>query len=188
MGVSLDARAAANEVDGVNMDALGIFYCCLAVVWTIILASGMVFLYRRRDMPILKIRGLSLSFGAVILLHMYWLAVQFGYLYGRWMAASIEYWIMGIWLPFGIALFHASNSRFLYVAKMQKRFIHEQGESRRLSRRNKKKTLLEKYQLLDYTTKMLTVVCIGMGFQVSNSSSSYAASPARLFSQRRMLT
>jgi len=71
MGVSLDARAAANEVDGVNMDALGIFYCCLAVVWTIILASGMVFLYRRRDMPILKIRGLSLSFGAVILLHMY---------------------------------------------------------------------------------------------------------------------
>jgi hypothetical protein len=82
------------------------------------------------------------------------------------MAASIEYWIMGIWLPFGIALFHASNSRFLYVAKMQKRFIHEQGESRRLSRRNKKKTLLEKYQLLDYTTKMLTVVCIGMGFQL----------------------
>jgi hypothetical protein len=171
MGLDIAARATGN--DGLHMDALGIFYCVLSVVWTAILVSGMVFLYRRRDMPILRIRGLPLSFGAVTLLHMYWIAVQLGYLYGRWMAASIEYWIMGIWLPFGIALFHASNSRFLYVAEMQKRFVSAEGveSSRRKARSKKRKTLVEKYKLLDYTTKMLAVVCTGMFLQVSSHPS-----------------
>jgi hypothetical protein len=29
---------------------------------------------------------------------------------------------MGTWFPLGIALFHASNLRFLHVAKLQKQF------------------------------------------------------------------
>lgn len=174
MGVNIAIRATSNE--GLSMDALGIFYCCLSVIWTGILIAGMVFLYRRRDMPILRIRGLPLSFGAVTLLHMYWIAVQLGYLYGRWMAASIEYWIMGIWLPFGIALFHASNSRFLYVAEMQKRFVSLEGvNGRRNARSQKNKSLLEKYKLLDYTTKMLALVCTGMALQVSSINTHLAS-------------
>lgn len=168
MGVDLAARAAATE--GFSLDGLGIFYCCFSVIWTAIVIGGMVFLYKKRDMPILRIRGLPLSFGAVILLHMYWIAVQLGYLYARYMAASIEYWIMGIWLPFGIALFHASNSRFLYVAEMQKRFVNADGaDAHRVTRTQKRKmSLLEKYKTLDYTTRMLAVVCVGMGLQVGN--------------------
>lgn len=166
MGVNIAIRATSN--DGFSMDALGIFYCCLSVVWTAILISGMAFLYRRRDMPILRIRGLPLSFGAVTLLHMYWIAIQLGYLYGRWMSAAVEFWIMSIWLPFGIALFHASNSRFLYVAEMQRRFVSlESMGSRRKARTKKHKTLVEKYKLMDYTTKMLAVVLTGMALQVS---------------------
>lgn len=162
MGAGLEVRAA----DGPVVDSLGVFYICFAIVWTLILIGGMVFLYRKRDMPILRIRGLPLSFGAVILLHLYWLAVQAGYIYGAYMAPGIEFWIMGIWLPFGIALFHASNSRFLYVAEMQKRFIRTGQTDLHRRPGSKKKTLVEKYRLLDYTTKMLTLVCAGMAFQV----------------------
>ncbi|VUC21972.1 unnamed protein product [Clonostachys rosea] len=147
-----------------KLDGLGTFYCCFAAIWTAILIGGMVFLYRKRDMPILRIRGLALSFGSVILLHIYWLAVQFGYLYGKWMTAGVEFWIMGIWLPFGIALFHASNSRFLYVAEMQKRFIRSDTMEKRVPQAGKK-TLRQRYKALDYTTRMLAVVGTGMAIQ-----------------------
>lgn len=164
MGVELVAR-----VEGfgpVDIDGVSIFYICLAVLWTAALAGGMTFLYRKREMPIVKIRGLPLAFGAVILLHLYWLAVQFGYIYGARMAAAIEFWIMGIWLPFGIALFHASNSRFLHVAKMQKRFVGlEPLEHHRVSS-HKKKSLIQRYRGAGYMTRMLVLICAGMAFQV----------------------
>merc|ERR1712000_15388 len=163
MGSELGARAEAPT--HAVVDNLGTFYICFAVAWTSILVGCMVFLYRKRDMPIVRIRGLPLSFGAVILLHLYWLAVQTGYIYGPFMSGGVEFWIMGIWLPFGIALFHASNSRFLYVAEMQKRFIrHDTVDMNR--RPGGKKTLLQRYRALDYTSKMLTLVCAGMGFQL----------------------
>lgn len=164
MTSGLEVRAEAPT--HAELDSLGTFYVCLSVAWTAVLVGCMIFLYRKRDMPIVRIRGLPLSFGAVILLHLYWLAVQTGYIYGPFMSAGIEFWIMGIWLPFGIALFHASNSRFLYVAEMQKRFIRT--DTIDMNRRpGQKKTLLDKYRALDYTSKMLTLVCTGMGFQVS---------------------
>jgi hypothetical protein len=163
MGAKSVIRASAPQ--DFKLDGLATFYCCFAAIWTAILVGGMVFLYRKRDMPILRIRGLALSFGSVILLHIYWLAVQFGYLYGKWMAAGVEFWIMGIWLPFGIALFHASNSRFLYVAEMQKRFIRSDTMEKRVPQTGKK-TLLQRYKALDYTTRMLAVVGTGMAIQV----------------------
>lgn len=168
MGAGLEVRA--DDASGPMVDGVGIFYCCLAVIWTLILVGGMTFLYKKRDMPILRIRGLPLSFGAVILLHLYWTAIQLGYIYGSLMSASIEFWIMGIWLPFGIALFHASNSRFLYVAEMQKRFISTDQIDPHRRPGAKKKTLMDKYRALDYTTKMLTLVCAGMAFQVRSDS------------------
>ncbi|TPX12655.1 uncharacterized protein E0L32_000832 [Thyridium curvatum] len=110
---SAAAAAAAEAPPSANLDALGIFWIVYALTWTCFLAAGMVFLLRRRDMPMLRIRGLPLSFAAVALLHCYWGAGQTAYVYGSLMSSKIEYWVMGIWLPFGIALFHASNSRFL---------------------------------------------------------------------------
>jgi len=149
----------------VSVDGLGTFFICFSVFWTLVLIGGMLFLHLNRRMPMLRIRGLSLSFGAVVLLHMYWIAVQLGYIYGPLMAPGVEFWIMGIWLPFGIALFHASNSRFLYVAEMQKRFIGDDMTSNRRPS-SKKKSLIQKWRSLDYTTKMLALVCSGMGFQL----------------------
>jgi hypothetical protein len=164
MTSTLESRGASQ---GVELDTLSVFYIAFACIWTVILLGGMSFLYAKRDMPILRIRGLPLSFGAVILLHLYWLAVQLGYIYGRFMAPSVEFWIMGIWLPFGIALFHASNSRFLYVAEMQKRFIGTNAIEPRRSPGSKNQSLWKRYQSLDYSTRMLILVCAGMGFQVS---------------------
>lgn len=150
-----------------RLDGLGVFWIVFALSWTLVVAGGMTYLYRRRDMPMLRIRGLPLSFSAIVLLHLYWGAVQTGYCYGPIWPSWVEFWIMNIWLPFGIALFHASNSRFLHVANSQKkRFAEEQDMKPLKIDRPKPTTLLGRFRALDYTRKVLFLVGTGMAFQV----------------------
>ncbi|TWU72072.1 hypothetical protein ED733_003566 [Metarhizium rileyi] len=110
-------------------DKVGRFYIGFCSTWTVLLLSGMVFCaVNRRNNAMLRIRGLPLSFGAMILLHSYWILAQVTYPIGRSIpvvvAYDIQYFFMGIYFPLGIALFHASNLRFLHVAKLQRQFTH----------------------------------------------------------------
>ncbi|KAH8649593.1 hypothetical protein BGZ61DRAFT_524700 [Ilyonectria robusta] len=148
-----------------NLDGLGIFWITFALSWTFIVAGGMIFLWRRRDMPMLRIRGLPLSFLAITLLHLYWGAVQTGYVWFPLAAPEIEFWIMSVYLPCGIALFHASNSRFLYVAKTQKELFASDTASI-ISTPAKTKSFLRRFQSLNYTQKILIFVGAGMAFQL----------------------
>ncbi|KAH7160525.1 hypothetical protein B0J13DRAFT_128613 [Dactylonectria estremocensis] len=147
-----------------NLDGLGIFWIVFALSWTLIVASGMRFLWRRRDMPILRVRGLPLSLLAITLLHLYWGAVQTGYVYFPLATPEVEFWIMSIYLPCGIALFHASNSRFLHVAKAQKELFASDTASIK-SKSVKTKSLIGRFRSLDYSRKILILVGTGMGFQ-----------------------
>jgi hypothetical protein len=160
--------ALGGTVPTAQVDGIAIFYICFSILWTLILGAGMAFLYVRRDMPILRIRGLPLSFGAVILLHMYWLAVQIGYVYGPIFPPAAEYWIMSIWFPFGVALFHASNSRFLYVARAQKRYvaINKHASDCASLRRPDRRGIMGWFKALDHTNRMLALVSGGMIFQL----------------------
>lgn len=159
LGLTDDTERAA------KLDGVGIFWIVLAVSWTLILASGMAYLAVNRHIPILRIRGLALSFCAISLLHMYWISVQLGYVDGPVTPGDAEYWIMGTWLPCGIAMFHASNSRFLHVARGQKRFA---SQDRNTTTRPEphRKGLVARFRRMDYTTKMLVVIGLGMLFQV----------------------
>jgi hypothetical protein len=112
----------------INLDAVGIFWTTLAIFWTLAILAGASFLLHNRQSAPLRIRGIPLSVGAVALLHGYWISVQLGYVVHDAMPGDAEYWIMGTWLPLGIALFHASNSRFLHVAKAQRRFVRDREE------------------------------------------------------------
>ncbi|KAF7540541.1 hypothetical protein G7Z17_g12161 [Cylindrodendrum hubeiense] len=151
-----------------RLDGLGVFWITFSIAWTLVLAGGMTFLYRHRDMPMLRIRGLPLSFSAVILLHLYWGAVQTGYCYQPIAPPVVEFWIMNIWLPFGIALFHASNSRFLHVASSQKKRFAEDKDMTPPPKMNRAKstTLLGRFRSLDYTRKILLLVGAGMSLQL----------------------
>jgi hypothetical protein len=148
-----------------NLDGLGIFWIVWTFIWTFIVVSGMAFLWRHRDMPMLRIRDLPLTFVAIIMLHIYWGAVQTGYVYFPLFTPGGEYWIMSIYFPIGIALFHASNSRFLHVAKHQKELFasDENTYSRPRARRD---SWLGKFQALGYTKKILVTIGLGMIVQV----------------------
>lgn len=162
VSAGLQPREAAGAA-GINFDGLGVFWTVYAIVWTLILVATMAYLWSKRRMPLLRVRGLPLSFAAILQLHCYWLAVQLGYVYGALMATVIEYWIMAIWLPFGIALFHASNSRFLYVANAQKRFIRKDSmDEKTMYKLPERKTLMQKWTALDWSKKVLVLVTTGM--------------------------
>ena len=135
----------------------------------------MAFLISKRNIPMLRIRGLGLSLAAITLLHLYWISCQLGYVVGSLAPGDAEYWIMGTYFPFGIALFQAANARFLYVAKAQSKY----AEPDRRGPQPRKAGIVNKYKRLDYTSKMLIAVGLGMVFQVgflsTHKLSSYVA-------------
>ncbi|ODA81119.1 hypothetical protein RJ55_04082 [Drechmeria coniospora] len=150
-----------------RLDGVGIFWLVFASAWTIVLLAGMAYLWLRRNNPILRIRGLALSFASVGLLHCYWFAVTTGYVYGPLMLEVVEFWIMGIWLPFGIALFHASNSRFLHVADAQKKYVDKTTDLGWATQQPRiRKTMVARWRMLDYDIKMALLVGLGMAFQL----------------------
>ncbi len=155
-----------------RLNGLGIFYIVLSVVWTGTLLGAMAYLWTKRKTQILRIRGLPISFAGILLMHFYWICVTTGYVYGPLMPEEAEYWIMGIWLPFGIALFHASNTRFLYVAHAQKKYAKRTAEPYRIfTRRPGRISLRESVKVwwlqLDYSKKTLATVAVGMSLHVS---------------------
>lgn len=145
-----------------NLDAAGIFWVSWCGTWTLLVGAGMGFLWYRRDTPLLRIRGLNLSFAAIAFLHTYWMAVQMAYISDPF-PAQAEYWIMGIYLPFGIALFHASNARFLYIARQQRRRFVRKSYQHSDSTTT---TLFGRFRRLSHTRKMLVVIGMGMALQV----------------------
>ncbi|KAF4820060.1 hypothetical protein CGCSCA5_v004136 [Colletotrichum siamense] len=161
--------AAVSAAPTLNAEPAALFWLAWGGLWTVLVLSGMAFLFVNRKMPFLRIRGLALSFGAVTMLHLYWISVQIGLAIGSYVPDGAEFWVMGLYLPFGIALFHASNSRFLHVAKAQRRYAGTSGVLSQPEQKpcdGKDKTLVGRFQKLDYTTKMLAVVCTGMLLQL----------------------
>ncbi|OBR04536.1 Integral membrane protein [Colletotrichum higginsianum IMI 349063] len=147
-------------------DSIGIFYITFCATWTAIVLAGMAFLWANRANPILKIRGLPLAFGSIIFLHLYWCMAQITYPIGGTMpvviAYDVQYFVMGIWFPLGIALFHASNSRFLHVAKLQRLHFVGSGAHVRRGCNGAKTSWLCRFRNMDYGKRLMIFIWIGI--------------------------
>jgi hypothetical protein len=154
---------------GLVLDSVSVLWLVFAIVWTSLLIAGMIYLYSKRRTPSLRLRSLNLCFAAIIFLHIYWVAVQLGYIYGPLMPDSLEFWIMSLYLPFGMALFHASNSQFLHISKAQRRFIQRGSVQcmRRKAKPNSRLLLFARLKRMDYATRIILYVSAGMAVQVS---------------------
>lgn len=151
-------------------DRVGIFYISFCATWTTLVAAGLAFCWYNRHLPILRVRGLPLAFGAVIFLHLYWIMAQITYPIGATMpiviAYDVQYFVMGTWFPLGIALFHASNLRFLRVAELQKRYTQKVNVQRRKAWNGAHSSWLYKVRNLEYDTKIMAWIVTGIVFQV----------------------
>ncbi|PSN59830.1 putative GprK-type G-protein coupled receptor protein [Corynespora cassiicola Philippines] len=150
-------------------DNVGIFFISYCSAWTAIVMAGMAFCLYNRHLPSLRVRGLPLSFLAITFLHLYWIMAQITYPVGRTLPAviayDVQYFVMGMWFPLGIALFHAANLRFLRVAKLQKQFTHPDLRRKR-GCNGSKTSWLCRLRNLDYTTKVMSFIATGMVVQI----------------------
>ncbi|KAI1863489.1 hypothetical protein JX265_008706 [Neoarthrinium moseri] len=152
-----------------NFDAVGKFFIAFCATWTTLVFAGIGVLCVFHYEPIIKIRCLPLSLASILMLHAYWVLAQVVYPVGMTMplplAYSIQYFFMGIWFPLGIALFHASNSRFLHIAKLQKQFTHPALRAR-AGCNGASTSWLCRFRNLSYPTRILIYIGIGMVVQV----------------------
>ncbi|CAG8928603.1 unnamed protein product [Penicillium salamii] len=152
-----------------NWDRVGVFYISFCVTWTTLLIAGMIFCVINHRVPILRVRGLPLSFSAIILLHVYWILGQITYPIGATMptvlAYDVQYFGMGVYFPLGIALFQASNLRFLHVARTQKQQFASSETRTRAHCNGADSSWLCRLRNMDYMKRALTFIGIGMVIQ-----------------------
>ncbi|KAJ0417549.1 hypothetical protein BJY00DRAFT_315841 [Aspergillus carlsbadensis] len=159
LGITADSKPVA------DYSPVSIWWATWAAVWTVAVSLGMAYLIVRRDTPVLRIRSLGLSLSAIVLLHLYYTSVQFGTMIGALMPGDAQYWIMGTYLPCGMALFYGSNTYFLHVAKLQKRFA-PYGSRSGDAPSNNQGGYIGRFRRLPYTTRVVILVGIAMVIQL----------------------
>jgi hypothetical protein len=161
---------------GPQLDTLGVTYLCLAIVWTLALIAGMLFLHHHRDLPTLQIRRLPIVFAGMGSLHCYGALSLVIYVIGPMTPCTAEFWIMSIYLPFGIAMFQAANSQFLHIASRQKQFARMSAlsEPRPVDERNAQRLansrlrrIIRGVERADKIDRMMVWIGIGLAAQVA---------------------
>jgi hypothetical protein len=151
-------------------DRIGVFYIAFAATWTAIVVAGMAFCWYNRHLPILRVRNLPLAFSGIIFLHLYWIMAQITYPIGATMpiviAYDVQYFVMGTWFPLGIALFHASNIRFLQVARLQRQFANPDLRRRRGYNGVQSSSIFYRIRNMTYDTKVMVFIIVGLVIQV----------------------
>ena len=107
----------------VNWDDLGKFYAAFIIAWTVLLYTGAVWLVWNRRLAFIKIRNLPLAIAAVSFLHVYLIKIFLAYTTNGHFLCSAEFWIMSIYLPFGIALFQANLIQLKSISDQQRQLL-----------------------------------------------------------------
>merc|ERR1712036_55443 len=119
----------------VNWDSLGKLYASIAIIWTVILALGSAWLIQNRQLPFLRMRNIPLAITSVCFLHVYLIKILLAYTTNGHFLCSAEFWIMSIYLPFGIALFQANMVQLLSISTQQRKLLVSDRASIRERRR-----------------------------------------------------
>lgn len=160
-----------------GLDSLGYTYIGLTAAWTVLIVCGLVFLWLNRRLPCLQIRRIPLLIPAVCSLHAYGSVCGIAYVLGPLVPCNAEFWVMSIYLPFGIALFQAANSQFLHIAQLQRKFRHLSSLDDDLQNGTVREEgagwsgFIKRVKKTDSIVRMMIFIAVGMAVQVSVSSS-----------------
>lgn len=156
-------------------DDLAKFYMSVDIIWTAALLVGAVLLVLNRREQCIRIRNLPLALGSVACLHIYWILCMAAYSMGAAYPCGVEYWIMSVYLPLGIALFQANSMQLLSVSGIQEKMLHTAYQP--YTPRPKSRQYLLRLKQMSLVQRTELGIAIGMAAQVSASSSSSSSSP-----------
>lgn len=154
-----------NWGDVVNWDGLGKLYAAVAIAWTAILTLGIAWLLVNRHLPHIRIRNLPLAIASTGFLHVYLIKILLAYTTNGHFYCSAEYWIMSIYLPFGIALFQAYLTQLRSVWEQQQRLVY--SDAHRLEDdAGSKGGIAARWRPLSRLNKSYCYIGVGMVVQV----------------------
>lgn len=156
--------------DGPKFDKLAQVYIAVAIIWTTTLLAGCTFLVLNRHEQCIRIRNLLLALSAIACLHVYWILCMVAYSMGEKYPCAAEYWIMSIYLPFGIALFQANSMQLLSVFGIQEKLLRGAQQPYRplfLGRVKPLRRQLTQWSYMNLVQRTEVCIVVGMVVQVS---------------------
>ena len=152
----------------VNWDSLGKLYASFIIAWTILLVLGSIWLLRNRNEPHIKIRNLPLALTSMSFLHIYLIKICLAYTTNGHFLCSAEFWIMSIYLPFGIALFQANLAQLRGTWEQQRQLLSSKSQFE-VAYTGQPLSLKERWKALSNLKKTYVYIGLGMLLQVSSS-------------------
>ena len=106
-----------------NMDALGLSIIGFIVLCSALLALGITFLLYHRHLDFIRIRNVPLMISALLMIHVYLIFACLTYPLNGTFPCNLEFWIMSVYFPTGVALYQAYNMQLLSLSVLQKRLL-----------------------------------------------------------------
>ncbi len=154
-----------------SLNSAGFVYTIFVTIYTGLLIYGLGLLWLHRRKTAIRIRSLTVTAAAVLLIHVYVAAVFIVYPLNGWYRCNTEFWYMSIVFPLAIAVFQASNVRLMAYSKVQHSLIDMQcwGEKKQpfsFSVTGIKRSFTQ----LDYVKKTYVCIVLGLLLQVCHSA------------------
>lgn len=159
----------------VNWDDLGKAYAGFIVAWTVLLFIGVIWMLLNRNLPSVKIRNVPIAITSVGFLHIYLVKIVLAYTTNGHFLCSAEFWIMSIYLPFGIALFQANLAQLHSISEQQQKLLSSASST--FSRASGTRGLWGRWKDLSQLHKSYVYIGIGMLIQLVITAALYATSP-----------
>ena len=102
------------------LDNLGVVYIVLNVLWTTVVLAGSATLWHFRHHECIRKRNSGFSVAAVLVLQVYWCTNMIMYPLNGAYPCDVNYWVMSIYFPVGIALFQLQNVQLLSISARQR--------------------------------------------------------------------
>ena len=103
-----------------SLDNLGIVYVVLNVFWTAVVLAGSAALWQFRRHECISKRNVGLTVAAVLCLQIYWSLNMIMYPLNGAYPCDLNFWIMSIYFPLGVALYQLQNVQLLSVSARQR--------------------------------------------------------------------
>lgn len=127
----LPKRSSGHDWGPMILDPLAWAYIVITILSTVALCVGISCLVFYRHLDCVRVRNITLMAASLVAIQVYLVIVLLNYpLNGDW-PCSAGYWVMGFYLPIGVALFQAQNIQLLSLSALQKELTFEPPKLRK---------------------------------------------------------
>ncbi|EME42507.1 hypothetical protein DOTSEDRAFT_175624 [Dothistroma septosporum NZE10] len=168
-----------NWGDIVNWDDLAKAYAGFIIAWTVLLYVGVGWLVWNRNLPSVRIRNVPIAVLSVSFLHLYLIKIVLAYTTNGHFLCGAEFWIMSIYLPFGIAFFQMNLLQLYSISEQQQKLLSSSGSTKSVLPSTSKdiRGIWKNWRSLSQARRSYVYISMGMFVQVVITAVLYATSP-----------